>query len=369
MAYRPHVDVENRYICCRWGAQPADPASSRREAGWLAQISGVTAIVRHDIFLVVLFSGTLATTGYCEQRPLWVCITRPDLEKSVRPLADHRREDGYEVVVSTAPIEAAIKQLPRQPEILLLVGDSAPGEEGSPWYVPTKRFDFYRWIEWQPPEASTDSMWGDLDGDGMPEVPVGRIPARNADEVKVVVAKILAYEQRPISIDDLRLVIWGGAPGYGEAFDRMATTLMLNTLESNAPDWLGRWVISADAGHPLCGWPPDHGQRFSREMKRGSLLNAFVGHASSTYCLSMRHQGDEVRYAARHAAATLSEGEPSSPLLLFACDTGNFAGSQECLAESMLAMRGGSGSRHRGDGPLASTYQLLQHGRNTRPVS
>ncbi|MEM2607030.1 MAG: C25 family cysteine peptidase, partial [Ignisphaera sp.] len=46
-------------------------------------------------------------------------------------------------------------------------------------------------------EVPVDSRYGDADGDGFPELAVGRIPAGSVEEAESAVARILAYEGRP----------------------------------------------------------------------------------------------------------------------------------------------------------------------------
>ena len=43
-------------------------------------------------------------------------------------------------------------------------------------------------------ETASDDWFGDFDGDGIPEIPVGRLPVRTAEEARAVVAKIVGYE-------------------------------------------------------------------------------------------------------------------------------------------------------------------------------
>src|SRR5206468_940727 len=46
-------------------------------------------------------------------------------------------------------------------------------------------------------ETASDDWFGDLDGDELPDLAVGRIPVRTREEADTVVAKVLAYEAGP----------------------------------------------------------------------------------------------------------------------------------------------------------------------------
>jgi hypothetical protein len=152
---------------------------------------------------VVVVSSCGGIRGEEGPKPLWLVVGREDLVKPIGPLAEYRREEGFQVVVSTRGVEEALNAAPRQPEVLLLVGDDEPGKQAAPWYLPAKRMKLYRWRQAQREEFASDAAWGDLDGDLIPEVAVGRIPARSAAEVELAVKKILAFERRPASETNL----------------------------------------------------------------------------------------------------------------------------------------------------------------------
>lgn len=141
---------------------------------------------------------------------------------AVRPLADHRRAQGLRVRVVAVEdlynlfndgifhpeairsfVAHAYQNWPgRPPSMLLLVGDGhfnfkgySPHTYGAPlpiWIPPYLEFA----DPWQG-EVPVDSRYGDVDGDGSPELAVGRIPAGSVEEAESAVAKILAYESQP----------------------------------------------------------------------------------------------------------------------------------------------------------------------------
>ena len=139
-----------------------------------------------------------------QRKPFWLAVVRPELAEPLKALAEMRRSDGLEVVVSTKSVNEALKDAPQRPEFLLLVGDDEARKENAPWYLPAKRRKLYRWRSVQRQEYASDAAWGDLDGHGVPRIPVGRIPARSRAQVKQVVRKILAYESQPPTIAERR---------------------------------------------------------------------------------------------------------------------------------------------------------------------
>jgi hypothetical protein len=275
------------------------------------------------------------------QKPLWLAVGNAELVKPLAALAEKRRGEGLQTVISTRPVDQALAASARRPDFLLLVGDDEPGEETQPWYLAAKRRKLYRWRRVQAEQFASDAAWGDLDGDLVPDVPVGRIPARTPAQVALAVSRILAYERQPPTPADLRLVVWAGSPQYGAGIDAMATGLLLLMIQTNAPAWTQPWIVSGNPLHPLCGWPPDQPALVTRQMRQGGLCTVLMGHAGPEGFFSMKHGQQGIWYTASDARAELAEGPPAPPLFLFSCQSGDFARPTPCMCESFFFFPGG----------------------------
>ncbi|MEN8152092.1 MAG: C25 family cysteine peptidase [Planctomycetota bacterium] len=290
-----------------------------------------------------LLVGLLVSPAAAEKHDvIWLAVGPEELTAPLAPLIEKRKADGYVVHVAKPPVADAIKALGRAPSVLLLVGDVHHGHPAESWTVPPMRRELYKWRKPQRPEFSSDALYGDTDGDLVPDIPVGRIPARTPAQVKLVVEKTLTYEKQVPTLDDLRIVAWAGAPGYGGTIDAMATGMLVSTVRRFAPAWSDRWLISAAAGNELCGWPPDQPRLFNEQWKKGAVLAAFVAHASDQAVFSMRHEGKGVWYhpgSARTAFATASK--VAAPVLFLTCYSGEFDDGNECLGETLLFLPGG----------------------------
>jgi len=139
-------------------------------------------------------------------------ITAGDFRASVAPLVQLRRAQGLRVEVADVEdvfdefsfgvhTPDALKdflswskahwRIP--PRFVLLVGDSTwdPRNylgQGEADFVPTKLIDTSQM------ETASDDWIADFNGDGFPEMAVGRLPVRTAAQAEGVVAKIIAYE-------------------------------------------------------------------------------------------------------------------------------------------------------------------------------
>ncbi|TLY46583.1 MAG: hypothetical protein E6K59_00160, partial [Nitrospirae bacterium] len=82
----------------------------------------------------------------------------------------------------------------RPPRFLLLAGDASVDPRnymgmGEMDFVPTKLVDT------QYLETASDDWFGDLDGDGVPEIAVGRLAVQTREQADAVVRKLIAYDQ------------------------------------------------------------------------------------------------------------------------------------------------------------------------------
>jgi len=291
----------------------------------------------------VLAAIAVTNAPAAEPKPLWLAVTRPMFVDAIKPLAEWRRKGGMDTIVSTdSPKEALarLKAAGRRPAFILLVGDVEKGKTGQKWHVPTIWQDQYHWRLRGRITYAADPLWGDFDGDRVPDVPVGRIPARTAAEVKTVVDKTLAFETKTLGPDDLRLPIWGGTPAYHPVIDSIATGLLVGVVSRLAPPWANPWLMSGDINHALCGWPTDQAAMFNEQLKRDRALAVMMGHGSETSFFSMRHGGRGIYYRTGDTAA-LSDGPPRSPMVILTCSSGTFTSSRPCLTETLLQLQGG----------------------------
>lgn len=142
-----------------------------------------------------------------------VIITRKDLQNAISPLVSLRQQQKLTVqVVSVEDIFDEFCYGQKSPQAMkdflyfaktywrkpvryaILFGDSSydPKEylgSGTGEVVPTKLIDTNFM------ETASDDWLSDFSGDGIADVALGRLPARNTAEASAMVAKLLAYEQ------------------------------------------------------------------------------------------------------------------------------------------------------------------------------
>lgn len=171
-------------------------------------------------------------------------ISYKDFIPALAPLVSQRRDrDGYLVKVVDIedvydefsfgiPTANAIKDFlsfahsswSRAPRYLLLVGDASYDPRnylgsGSKDFVPSLHVDTFFM------ETDSDDSLADFDNDGIPELAVGRLPARTLAEANVMVSKIVNFS--PANVPQTALMVADNPVGYDfQAFDEHLISLL-----------------------------------------------------------------------------------------------------------------------------------------------
>ena len=180
-----------------------------------------------------------------------------------------------------------------------------------------------------------DNDLADLDLDGVPDVPIGRLPVRSEPELVRVVAKILSYESRrfartnAVAVADLK---------YVDASSSIPWNFEQNASEWNAllPPRLARTLVS----EPLVGTPEDK-RLFIRavwraRLKAGVWISGYFGHAAAEYI------GDFPSYIKYNDVASLENQGRTGILLGTTCQMNNLfmpsavSTAQRCVGSELL---------------------------------
>lgn len=189
-----------------------------------------------------------------------IIIAPAEFITALQPLADQRRSQGLRVQVVDvddiyplfnggvfhpeairAFVAYAYERWPGPPPAyLLLMGDGNWNFKGrnpalyGP-FVPTLIPPYLEFADPEQGEVPVDSRFGDVDGDGMPEVAVGRIPAGSVAQVEGAVAKILAYENAPPAPWQWRLLLVAdNGKSAPEGFEQIADNLARDFVPAGA---------------------------------------------------------------------------------------------------------------------------------------
>jgi hypothetical protein len=211
----------------------------------------------------------------------WIAITHPEFATGLAPLVARRQAEGFTTrVVTTNEIYSrytggnvdpeAIRKFVRDArtlsgvEFVVLVGGASfdPTDRlqlGRRSFLPTN----YVRTGAQTYFAPSDEAFGDLDRNGVPEIAVGRLPARDAAELATMVANTLAYRDQPRPLREATFV---GDAGWG-----FMSMLYSSTL---GPDWTPSLISYDDVGSGAIA------ATVNDSLRNGPALTHYLGHAA-----------------------------------------------------------------------------------------
>jgi len=210
----------------------------------------------------------------------------------------------------------------KPPRFVLLVGDASFDPRnyygfGSFDFVPTKLVDTYYL------ETASDDWFVDFDGDGLPDMAIGRLPVRTPEEAAAVVSKITGYEQSAGAMTDVLLV----ADMRDEAGDFPASSREVKAL---FPERLTVTEVFRDQ------FPDDVQVRNAllSSLNQGPLLVNYMGHGTTQFWRGGIFNSDD--------AEALTNGLRLPFFINMTCLNGWFHDPyQEGLAEALLKAEGG----------------------------
>lgn len=165
---------------------PARPSAvvRNRPSRWHGAGGADLVIVSHRTFLPQL----ARLKAYHERQGLEVALV------DVEDLYDEFSFGAHGPDAIRAFLARARTQWKPAPRYLILAGDATSDPRN---YLGYKSRDFVptKTVDTQYMETASDDWFADFDGDGIPEMAVGRLPVRTSAEAKVVVDKIIGYDQ------------------------------------------------------------------------------------------------------------------------------------------------------------------------------
>lgn len=243
----------------------------------------------------------------------YLVMSRTLFADGLRPWVKQRERQGFRIILKTwdtVPSNEDMQTWIRENateecRYALLVGDCAAKGEwaDAAWQMPTVPLG---------KDDVSDGAYGDLNGDGLPELGVGRFPVRTSEELACLVAKVADYEARPLPEGTRQAVVWIGAGGFEEVSGRMRAG-----LRDLMPPWLVPLVITGG------GTPLRQPTEFLEALASPSFMSVVVSHGSFRDLSVGEGEGPGVNLTVEDVAR-LQGGHPSAPMFLLSCRAGKF---------------------------------------------
>ena len=167
-------------------------------------------------------------------------------------------------------------------------------------------------------ETASDVGFAQLDDDEKPDVAIGRVPARDAEQVRVFVEKTMAYEKNAPA-GEWRSRVLAVADGQEPVFREDAQRF----LDQFGADY------QKDLVNPPAG-APQASAEIVRDLNEGSAIVGYFGHGSLT------QWGKDNLFTVKDGAA-LQNGAKVPVIINMTCLTGLFTHPKvQSLAETLL---------------------------------
>lgn len=276
-----------------------------------------------------------------------------EFRSELDPWMRHRAQQGHKLVwinpVGTADqLRARLAEVAKREPLthVVLVGDAVNPAIGSRVTAPTVSTYHVRAqvnVRWgSEPEIASDNPLTDFDGDGLPEVAIGRLPADSAAELRLLVRKILAYEA---NVDygpwRRRVNFVAGLGGFGALADAALEAATKKLITDGVPAAYSTSMTYGSWRSPYCPDPRAFRHATLDRLNEGCLFWVYIGHGHRREVDWVRVPGGEFPILADQDVPRL-QCRSGSPIACFlACYAGAYDHPEDCLAEDMLRAPGG----------------------------
>lgn len=192
------------------------------------------------------------------------------------------------------------------------------------------------------PRIANDNQLADLDGDGVPELAVGRLPADDLAEATVMLRKVVAYEKnRDFSTWRRRLNLVAGVGGFGIWADKALELATIEVARNVVPAAYDVHATYANPKSSFCPPPSRVAETTLERLNEGALLVAYFGHGSRGRLDRLRFGEKRYDIFTEDHAYELKARHGAPIVFLCACSTGHMDGAPDSLAEVVVKQPAG----------------------------
>ncbi|MCA9179296.1 MAG: hypothetical protein KDB14_32785 [Planctomycetales bacterium] len=258
---------------------------------------------------------------------------------------EYRSGQGRHVTMAQSPatsseLKSVVKrEAAAHPRLrwVVLVGDAGSGEFQTPTHIVEAKVNVHFGSE---PEIATDNPTADLDGDGVPDVAIGRLPADSPEDLSRMIEKIIRYERPTLGAWKRQVNFVAGVGGFGFV-DAIIETVTKRFLTDGIPPEFCTTMTYGSWKSVYCPSPPSFHAATVERLNEGSLFWVYIGHGH-------RYQLDRIRVPGAHHHILdirdmdkLAARNGASIAIMLACYTGAFDSPRDCIAEEMVRAEGG----------------------------
>ena len=305
--------------------------------------------------LVLTLFFSLAVPLFAESgQSTHIVVVHPAMFRSaLQPWIEYRSSQGYTIhLLETYPettedeIHQAIREQAAENPLrtILLVGDVASPQKVSKKAkietlpVPYVRARVVGEFGGEQHIAS-DSLYGDLDDDGLPDVAVGRFSVQSVAELNAIIDKTIGYENRKTPGPQLRRInLVAGVGGFSPILDGSIESAARHILSRTIPPEYEITLTQADIKSSYCPAPHQFRNETIARMNEGPLFWVYMGHGTHRTLDSVfwPDQPDHAFPIFEEGDARYVSCDNHLPIAVFlACSTGALDAAEDCVAEEL----------------------------------
>lgn len=200
------------------------------------------------------------------------------------------------------------------------------------------------------PDLGTDAHFADVDGDGCPDLSIGRIPVKTPEELRRFLLRSIEYEAIASGPWNDTLHVTAGVGGFGVLADTAIEAVTRRFLTEGIPDHFHLQMTYASCTSTYCPNPFQLRESYIERINRGGLFWVYIGHGAVTHLDAMQ-VGEQFLPIGDAADAARFRVQTRPPIaIMLACFTGAFDATADCFSERLLQQPSGpiaviSGSR------------------------
>ena len=186
-------------------------------------------------------------------------------------------------------------------------------------------------------QIASDSTFGDLDGDNLPDVAVGRIPADSPQQLTKLLSRTIDFERSQDAARWRREVhVVAGVGGFGALADSAIEMTTRRFLSDRIPGWADVSMTQASPQSPFCPDPWRFSETTVGRMNQGGMLWIYIGHGHIKNLDYLRCNNQWLPILTNENLPQIQIGQRSPIGLFLACYTGAFDAVEDSLAEQLV---------------------------------
>lgn len=295
----------------------------------------------------------------------YLAICSRTLCEELEPLIELRRSQGLTpMVAAVEDIEAGAPGISRADAVrafiksvysngrtpglkyVLIVGDAFAREgESDATIIPTLYLEapVRNYVREEVEMLGSDNFYALMDGDDIPDIAVGRIPADSPAALAVVIRKLIDYETAGATGLWRRRISFFASEGHFGSVDKQIEKMVKNMVSHNI---LPLFDLTMTYANPKMEYfyPADEfAGKVLERFQENPLMMIYIGHGQVTEFDDVRFEGKRFPIMGLEDVEKLKGGKGSYPLVfIIACLTGYYDNAKkDSVGEELLASQAG----------------------------